>query len=355
MDTLGEDYEEIQNGEESNPLTKKELIGWYFHNFAIGGYDTAAISVFIPVVLEGLSSQAGYERDQVTPCNTTVTDYECVTRFGASFVDTESYSLYLISVSVLFQAILFISCGSLADHGTYIPIFSRCHPDVIKAKTSNASISEVKTLMDKIATKLSSYSMAADLISGLVVIIAGLGLVLVTTEGPAGFQFALAFCDGMNTLVTVCVLFGKKELGMTNIELSLFAIIVPICAVIGFWLPFGLVNKWEVWMYLVLFGLLVGSIQSYCQACFAIIIPEGHENEFFSLFQITSKGSSAIGPLVSGAITNYTHNIRLCYWFLFALIASPILILTTLDIEKGKSDAKIFVEKEEETKNKDIR
>ncbi|KAF0552749.1 MFS general substrate transporter [Gigaspora margarita] len=504
MDTLGEDYEKVQNEDEPNPLTKKELIGWYFHNFAIGGYDTAAISVFIPVVLEGLSSQAGYELDQVTPCNTTVTDYECVTRFGTSFVDTESYSLYLISVSVLFQAILFISCGSLADHGNsrkkfllsfsfvgaistiafvtivnpklywlaglftiisnccfgaaflfflaYIPIFSRCHPDVIKAKISNASIAEVKTLMDIIATKLSSYSMAADLISGLIVIIAGLGLVLVTTEGPAGFQFALAFCgawwllflifpamwltsrprpplpknennllyswkrvgktlmssrelwqtmkflfayffisDGMNTLVTVCVLFGKKELGMTNIELSLFAIIVPICAVIGiylllfiqkkfqlsiktmiilesigisllplyailgFWLPFGLVNKWEVWMYLVLFGLLVGSIQGYCQACFAIIIPEGHENEFFSLYQITSKGSSAIGPLISGAITNYTHHIRFCYWFLFALIASPIFILATLDIEKGKSDAKMFVKKEEETKNKDIR
>ncbi|CAG8810817.1 14086_t:CDS:10, partial [Gigaspora margarita] len=439
MDTLGEDYEKVQNEDEPNPLTKKELIGWYFHNFAIGGYDTAAISVFIPVVLEGLSSQAGYELDQVTPCNTTVTDYECVTRFGTSFVDTESYSLYLISVSVLFQAILFISCGSLADHGnsrkkfllsfSFVGAISTIAFVTIvnPTKTSNASIAEVKTLMDIIATKLSSYSMAADLISGLIVIIAGLGLVLVTTEGPAGFQFALAFCgawwllflifpamwltsrprpplpknennllyswkrvgktlmssrelwqamkflfayffisDGMNTLVTVCVLFGKKELGMTNIELSLFAIIVPICAVIGisllplyailgFWLPFGLVNKWEVWMYLVLFGLLVGSIQGYCQACFAIIIPEGHENEFFSLYQITSKGSSAIGPLVSGAITNYTHHIRFCYWFLFALIASPIFILATLDIEKGKSDAKMFVKKEEETKNKDIR
>ncbi|CAG8765481.1 4856_t:CDS:10, partial [Dentiscutata erythropus] len=422
MDTSGEDYEKVQNEDESNPLTKKELIGWYLHNFAIGVYDTTAISVFIPVVLETLSSEAGYELDKVTPCNTTVTDYTCVTRFGASFVDTESYSLYIIALSVLFQAILFISCGSLADHGSshkkfllffsfvgaistiafvtvvnppYIPIFTRCHPNIIEAKHSGASIAEIKTLRDVIATKLASYSMAADLSAGLIIIFAGIGIILAMNQSSFSFQLALVVCgvwwlfflifpamwltsrprpplpkgenylvyswkrvgktlmstrelwqtmkflfafffisDGQNTIVTVCVLFGKKVLGMSDLELSIFAIIVPVCAVIGFWLPFGLVNKWEVWMYLVLFGLIIGSIQGYCQACFAIIIPEGHENEFFSLFQITAKGSSAIGPLVSGAITNYTHNIRNCYWFLFAIIASPIFILATVDIEK---------------------
>ncbi|CAG8758834.1 21794_t:CDS:2, partial [Racocetra persica] len=370
---------------------------------------------FIPVVLETLSAQAGYELDQVTPCNVTVTDYKCVTRFGESFIYTESYSLYMISISVLFQAILFISCGSLADHGNsrkkfllsfsfvgalstiafitvvdpklywlaglftiisnccygaaflfflaYIPIFSRCHSDVIKAKHSGASSAEIKALEDKIATQLSSYSMVADLTGGLVVLIAGLGILLAMNDltNSIGFRLALVLCgvwwlfflifptmwltsrprppltrgvnyfvyswkrvgktlmstrelwqtmkllfawffisDGQNTIITVCVLFGKKTLGMSDTELSIFAIIVPICgvigmsllplyAILGFWLPFGLVNKWEVWMYLVLFGLLVGSLQGYCQACFAIILPEGHENEFFSLFQITAR------------------------------------------------------------------
>ncbi|CAG8550061.1 25052_t:CDS:10 [Cetraspora pellucida] len=446
------DYENAQNEDDSNPLTKKELIGWYLHNFAVGVYDVAAISVFIPVVLETLSAQAGYELDQVTPCNTTITNYKCVTRFGESFIDTESYPLYIIAISVLFQAILFISCGSLADHGnsrkkfllsfsftgaistiafivvvnpTYIPIFSRCHPDVIKTKHSGASSAEIKALEYNITTKLSSYSMVADLTGGLVVLIAGLGILLTINDlnDSIGFRLALVLCgvwwlfflifptmwltsrprpplpkgvnyfafswkrvgktlmstrelwqtmkllfawffisDGQNTIITVCVLFGKKGLGMTDTELSLFAIIVPICGVIGmsllplyallgFWLPFGLVNKWEVWVYLVVFGLLVGSLQGYCQAFFAIIIPEGHENEFFSLFQITARGSSAIGPLVSGAITDFTHEIRLCFWFLLAIIALPIFIIATLDIEKGKSDAKAFIRKEEEMNN----
>ncbi|CAG8434879.1 6794_t:CDS:10 [Scutellospora calospora] len=462
------DSEIIQNElykEDLNSPTKKELIGWYLHSFAVGVYDTAAISVFIPVVLEKLASHAGYELDQVTPCNMTVTNYHCVAYFGSSFVDTDSYSLYIISLSVLLQAILFISCGSLADHGnsrkkfllsfsfvgaiSTIAFVTIVNPPL---KSSDTPTTKVRELEDKINTKLSSYSVVAGLSAGLIIIFGGIGMVLLVNDdnSPLGYQLALALCgvwwllflifptmwltgrprpplpkgvnyflyswkrvgktlkstrelwqtmkflfawffiaDGQSTIVTVCVLFGKKNLGMTDEELLIFAIEVPICAVIGiylllfiqqkfqlttktmiilecigmillplyailgFWLPFGLVYKWEVWIYLALFGLLVGSLQSYCQACFAGILPEGHENEFFSLFQITAKGSSGIGPLVSGAITNYTHNIRFCYWFLFALIALPTFIIATIDVEKGKNEAKEFVRKENEMENTD--
>ncbi|CAG8660374.1 4652_t:CDS:2, partial [Racocetra persica] len=38
------DYEKVQNEDDSNPPTKKELIGWYFHNLGVGVYDVAAIT-----------------------------------------------------------------------------------------------------------------------------------------------------------------------------------------------------------------------------------------------------------------------------------------------------------------------
>ncbi|RIB21976.1 hypothetical protein C2G38_2033948 [Gigaspora rosea] len=41
---------------------------------------------------------------------------------------------------------------------------------------------------------------------------------------------------------------------------------------------------------------------------------------------------------------------RHCYWFIFALITLSILMLATLDIEKGKIDAKMFVKKDERNK-----
>ncbi|CAG8728097.1 2247_t:CDS:2, partial [Racocetra fulgida] len=89
------DYEKVQNEDYSNPPTKKELIGWYFHNLGV--------SVFIPFF------------------------YEC-------------------------------------------------------AKHSGASSAEIKALEDKIATQLSSYSMVADFTGGLVVLIAGLGILLAMND-----------------------------------------------------------------------------------------------------------------------------------------------------------------------------
>ncbi|CAG8678937.1 18140_t:CDS:10, partial [Acaulospora morrowiae] len=466
---------------DEQPLTSRELKGWYIHNVACGTYDVAAISVFIPVILENLAAQAGYELDQKTPCNTTVNDYQCVVKFGAGYVDTSSYSLYVIAISVLFQAILFIGCASLADYGNsrkkflltfsyigailtmafmlifpsvsknlywlagvltvlsnccygaayvfflaYIPTYVRAHPDFLELKRENRENSEVqiRKLEDELATKFASTSMVWGFVAGEVVLFCGIGISVALNQTTYSLQLALGFSgfwwlvwltftawwlvnrtgpplpanenvilfpwkrvyktlsstrhlwqtikflvawfllsDGINTLVTVCVLFGKKRLHMTDVELLLFAIIVPICAaigiyaylfiqkgfnltirtliivlsfffailplyaILGFWLPFGLVSKMEVW---------------------------GHENEFFSLFQITAKGSSCIGPLITAIITNGTKDLRNSYWFLLVLLVIPIFIIYTVDVEKGRSDCKTFVLMEEEENAKNV-
>ncbi|CAG8811882.1 574_t:CDS:2, partial [Gigaspora rosea] len=54
---------------------------------------------------------------------------------------------------------------------------------------------------------------------------------------------------------------------------------------------------------------------------------------------ITSKGSSWIGSIASGIIINYTHDIRSSFWFLLAVIAFPVLIFCTVNVEKGKEEA----------------
>ena len=40
-----------------------------------------------------------------------------MTKFGYWYVDTASYSFYIIALSVLAQCIVFIGCGALADYG----------------------------------------------------------------------------------------------------------------------------------------------------------------------------------------------------------------------------------------------
>ena len=131
--------------------------------------------------------------------------------------------------------------------------------------------------------------------------------------------------NGFNTLVPLVVIFGTTKLGLTELQLLIVAIIVPISAVIGiyfllflqksfnlttktmmifnttlyllipiytllgFKLSFGLNQKWEVWIFVVYFGIILGAIQNYYQIFFSSMIPKGCESEFFSISEIISK------------------------------------------------------------------
>ncbi|KAF0463378.1 MFS general substrate transporter [Gigaspora margarita] len=473
--------------EELTPITKKEFIGWYILCAANGIYGGAPIGVLIPLFLETIAGQAGYELDLVTPCNTNVANYNCVVRFGSGFISTESYSLYIISISIIVQTALFISCGSLADHGraittilfaavtspqlyllagifaiisnscygatnifsgAYIPIFSRNHPKIIEARDSNFPIAEIKKLEDRMNINLSANSSVASIFAAMLVIFSAGAILLLTDGSSYDIQMALAFSgscwlillifptiwltdrpkpplpegenyllyswkrvgktllstrslwetmkfligwflisDGVSTLIVVGVLFGKKHLQLTDNEIilmtalvpifeimgiylfyflqklfhltgktiviitSVFSSMLPLYVILGYWLPFGGNNKWEVWLYLVWFGISIGTIFNYCRALFSIMLPIGHENEFFSLFQITSKGSSWIGTIASGIIINYTHDIRSPFWFLFVVTALPVLIFCTVNVEKGSEDAEMYSNRERKVDN----
>src|ERR1043165_1851786 len=111
--------------------------------------------------------------------------------------------------------------------------------------------------------------------------------------------------DGINTIGPLASIFGKTKLGLTDKELIIIAIIVPLSAAIGiyifYWIekffnlttktmilinsfliellpiyvlmgfvaPFGLRQRWEVWIFAVYFGLSLGSVQAYCQTLFS--------------------------------------------------------------------------------------
>ncbi|CAG8748578.1 21281_t:CDS:2 [Gigaspora margarita] len=479
------------------PVTQKELRGWYLYNLACEVYYVAAITVFIPIILENLASDAGFELDHVTPCNKSQINYKCDVKFGPIFVDTASYSLFIISISVFLQAIIYIAFGSLADHGNnqkkflltfsyigalsttafitilspelywlaglltiisnvsfgtafvfylaYIPTFTRVHPRVIDAKNAGKSSDEINKVEEEIANEISSKSLIIGCFAGVLILTLCAGVVRLMHEAPYSYRVSTAICgvwwllnltfpllwlkdrkspplpsgenfvfyswkrvaktiastrqlwqtmkflmawfllsDGFNTIVSVAILFGQKQLGLSLMELLITAIIIPICifcgayvilkiqqyfdlrtktmilitaslhslipiyGLIGFVAPFGLKNTWEVWMFAVYFGFLLGAIQSYCRVLFGSIMPRGHENELFSLYEITDKGSSWLGPLVTGLISNATHDLRYTYWFLLVMMTVPIAIIYTVDVQKGKDDAESFVKKEYE-------
>ena len=104
-------------------------------------------------------------------------------------------------------------------------------------------------------------------------------------------------------------------------------------------IPFGLVNKWEIFLIGAMFGIVSGSVQSYSRSVYSQLIPVGRESEFFSLQQITDKGSSWLGPAILAVTSNYV-SIRYGLIYVVTFLAIPIpIIYYFLDVEKGRKQA----------------
>ncbi|RSH95194.1 Autophagy- protein 22 [Saitozyma podzolica] len=136
----------------------------------------------------------------------------------------------------------------------------------------------------------------------------------------------------------------QKRLGYSNqrllLHIVLFAEAIPLYACLGLVLPFGgLRTEGEMYVAATYFGLLYGPFNSYSRAVYAELIPPGHESTFFSLFSLTDKSASFIGPAVVGVIADMTGNIRLGFVFLLVMLALPVPVLLRVRVRRGREDA----------------
>ena len=233
------------------------------------------------------------------------------------------------------------------------------------------------------------------------------------TKYPHMFRFLLAyflFSDAIGTTSSTGVLFAIDEFGMETGELVVLLVVVEISAVVGafffVWLqkklqysakqmlmlhliiesmlplyavfgiiegsPFGLVNAWEMYLFVAIFGFNLGSVQSFTRSMFSYLIPVGMESQFFALYEITDKGyvlltksvclfkplgfslkyvfiwyicfenvnrSSWIGPLMVAIVSNVASMRWGLFYLLFFFLVSIPIIYFTVDIEEGMRQA----------------
>ncbi|EDO19134.1 hypothetical protein Kpol_2000p102 [Vanderwaltozyma polyspora DSM 70294] len=183
--------------------------------------------------------------------------------------------------------------------------------------------------------------------------------------------------DSVTTINSTAILFAKTELKMSTLSLIVLSILTMINAILGaftipqfisrkfqlpgeklliyiiLWasfIPFygilgfvfkniGLKHKFEMFITAIWYGISLGGLSAVSRSVFSLIIPRGQESTFFSIFNVTDKGSSILGPLLIGLITDYTHDIRYSFFLLFALLILAIPIFHLLDVERGKKEA----------------
>lgn len=189
--------------------------------------------------------------------------------------------------------------------------------------------------------------------------------------------------DGITTINSTAVLFAQGELRMSPANLALMGMLVVISGITGakvtpliggarsspiksivvvvllaaavpaygilgfFFTNIGLKNPWELYVLAVWYGFALGGLNTVCRSTFSMLIPRGREAVFFSLFSVTDKGSSVLGPLLVGLIVDKTHNLRHAFYLLLVLLITPIGLFLMIDMDRGRKEA-LYLETVEE-------
>jgi hypothetical protein len=104
----------------------------------------------------------------------------------------------------------------------------------------------------------------------------------------------------------------------------------------------GLNTATEFYIAAAIFGFQSGSYQSFSRTLLAHFTPLGCESEFFSLYELTDKGSAWLGPVVLTVVADTTGQLR---WGLFAIVFFFVvggIFLFFVDTKEGGLQAADF-------------
>jgi len=108
--------------------------------------------------------------------------------------------------------------------------------------------------------------------------------------------------------------------------------------------------QWEFYMLCLIFGLQTGSQQAYTRSIYASNVPQGHEAEYFSFYEVTDKGTAWAGPLVVSAVFDSTGNFRASFGALLSFFVVGIFVLLFFDPAKAAEQCKAFEARERKQK-----
>lgn len=177
----------------------------------------------------------------------------------------------------------------------------------------------------------------------------------------------LIYNDAIQTVITMAGQFGADELKMPMEQLTLAILMVQFVAFAGAmlfnWLSARFTAKRAVLGALVIWtgvlgyiyvavstpaeffvmaacvGVVMGGSQALSRSLFSLMIPEGKEAEYFSLYEISDKGTSWLGPLVFGLALQTTGSYRLAVLSLTFFFVVGFLLLSRVDVDAAAAEA----------------
>ncbi|MBN8731687.1 MAG: MFS transporter [Acidobacteria bacterium] len=187
---------------------------------------------------------------------------------------------------------------------------------------------------------------------------------------PQTLLFLIAFLvynDGIQTVINMATQFGSEELKLPLKTLTAAILLTQFVAIAGALLfdkiatvtgsRKAIMLSLVVWLGTLVYvyqfvhtgtefiiaagiiGVVLGGTQALSRSLFSFMIPPGQEAEYFSLYEISDKGTSWLGPLFLGLTLQWTGSFRLAIFSLAVFFLIGLLLLTRVDSRRAAAEA----------------
>lgn len=183
------------------------------------------------------------------------------------------------------------------------------------------------------------------------------------------FLFAFwLFNDGISTIIRMATIYGT-EIGIGQNDLIIALLITQFvgipCTFFFGWLAGKISAKKALMITLFIYlgivilgyfmnsalhfyllatavGFVQGGAQALSRSIYGRMVPASKQGEFFGFYGISSKFSAVFGPFVFGFVGQITGNSRFGILSLIVFFILGIILLSRVNVEKGKEDAKNY-------------
>lgn len=190
---------------------------------------------------------------------------------------------------------------------------------------------------------------------------------------PQALTFMAAFLlynDAIQTVVALASQFGHDELKIPMSQLTLAILMVQFVAFFGA-LTFqriaaaigakrAVILSLIIWTGILFYAwaavkttpeffamaaavaLVLGGSQALSRSLYAQLIPPLKEAEYYSIYEVTDKGTSWLCPLFFGLALQFTRSYRIAILSLLVFFLAGLLVLLRVNVERGERDVESF-------------
>jgi len=176
----------------------------------------------------------------------------------------------------------------------------------------------------------------------------------------------LLYNDAIQTVINLASQFGNDELHIPVSQLTLAILMVQFVAFFGSfafnWLAAAINAKRAVIVSLVIWtavlvciyawvkttlefflmaavvAMVLGGSQALSRSLYAQLVPRAREAEYFSIYEISDKGTSWMCPLLFGLAMQFTRSYRVAVLSLIVFFIAGLAVLMKVDMERGEKD-----------------